>query len=90
MCIRDSFQTGHQSSCGIHGGQYIDSSLDGCPADQETIFGMFNTLGWCINNQVDLMSKNQIQQVGRRLFNLIGADSIDACLLYTSLSGTIL
>ena len=42
ICI---FQTGYECGCGIQRGQYVDTCLDRVPADDESVFGVLNTLG---------------------------------------------
>ena len=60
ICI---FQTGDQCMSCIDGSQDIHSCLDRISADHESIFGMFCSLCRSIDNQIDLMSKDQIQKI---------------------------
>jgi len=60
ICI---FQTGDQCMSCIDGSQDIHSCLDRISADHESIFGMFCSLCRNIDNQIDLMSKDQIQKI---------------------------
>ena len=78
ICI---FQTGYECGCGIQRGQYVDTCLDRVPADDESVFGVLNTLGRSIDDEVDLVAEDQVHQVRGRLLDLVGADRIDAVLV---------
>ena len=78
ICI---FQTGYECGCGIQRGQYVDTCLDRVPADDESVFGVLNTLGRSIDDEIDLVAEDQVHQVRGRLLDLVGADRIDAVLV---------
>lgn len=63
ICI---FQTGYECGCGIQRGQYVDTCLDRVPADDESVFGVLNTLGRSIDDKVDLVAEDQVHQVRGR------------------------
>ena len=48
--------------------------------DDETIFLMLNTLWRCIDDNIDLVAKDQVHQVRRRLLQFIGACYLDSVL----------
>src|SRR5699024_10670959 len=74
-------QTGNQCLRRVKGSQYIHTCLDRVAANQETIFGVFNSLGRSIDDQIDLMSQNQVHQVRRRLLQLICPDHLNTVFL---------
>ena len=61
ICI---FQTGYECGCGIQRGQYVDTCLDRVPADDESVFGVLNTLGRSIDDEVDLVAEDQSIRFG--------------------------
>ena len=49
-------KAGDQSSCGIEGGQNVDTGLDGVPADHETVMAADSPLVRGVDDQIDLMA----------------------------------
>jgi hypothetical protein len=77
VCI---LKTCDQSLCSIKACKHIDTCLDGITTDHETIFLMLNTLWRCVDNNIDLVAKDQVHQVRRRLLQLVGTCYLDSVL----------
>ena len=45
-----------------------------CLSDNKSVMAVLNALGRCVDNQINLMTKNQIQDIRRLLLYLIWSD----------------
>ena len=77
ICI---LQNGDQCLGCINRSQYIDSCLDCASANHKSILRVLYSLWRCIDNQIDLVSKDQIHQVRRRLLQLVCTCYLDSVL----------
>ena len=75
VCV---LQTCHKSLCRIKTCKNIDACLDGVSSDQEAVLLMLHTLRRCVNDNVDLMSKDQVHKVRCRLLQLVCTDHADS------------
>lgn len=70
------FQRGNQCFCCVNRCQNIDAGLDGMSSDNKSVMAVLNALGRCVDNQVNLMTKNQIQNIRRLLLYLSGQTNL--------------
>ena len=56
-------QTGDERLRRVDGCQHIDACLDGVPTDHESVMAVLDALGRRVDNQIDLMSQDQIQNI---------------------------
>ena len=71
MCIRDSIQTG----------QYMYAGLNGIAPDNKAIPASVCSLMRNIDDQINLMTQNQIQNIGRFLLQLLHSKSFDSMII---------
>ena len=73
--------TGHQGPGRINGCKDRYAGLDGVSADDKAIVAALGSLGRDVDDQVDLMSQDQIQDIGRLLLDLAHRDGHYALLV---------
>ena len=62
--------TGHQGPGRIDGCKDRHTGLDGVSADDKAVVAALGSLGRDVDDQVDLMSQDQVQDIGRLLLDL--------------------
>ena len=72
---------GYQCPCRVHGSDTVDTGFDRCTTDQEAVSRLIPSLGRCINDKVNLMSKDQIHNSRGFLGDLVDLSCMDSCFL---------